>query len=44
MNLILYENILLYNSNFYIDKKKISTTSLNDRINKPFTPLDIKIF
>jgi hypothetical protein len=42
MNLILYENILLYKSNFYIDKKKISTTSLNDRISKPFTPLDIE--
>lgn len=42
MNFILYENILLYNNNFYYDKDKIYTTSLNDRIYKPFTPLDIK--
>lgn len=41
MDISLYKNILLYNGNFYTDKSQIKTVSLNDRIYKPFTPLDI---
>ena len=41
MNFFLYRNIILYNNNFYINKSQIKTVSLNDRIYKPFTPLDI---
>ena len=41
MDIVIYKDILLYENNFYIDKSKIKTVSLNDRIYIPFTPLDI---
>lgn len=41
MKLVLYENILIYKGKFYVDKKYIKTASLNDRIYKPFRPMDI---
>ena len=41
MSMVLYKNIILYKNNFYIDKTQIKIVSLNDRIYKPFIPLDI---
>lgn len=41
MNIVCYKNIIFYKHNFYTNKENIKTVSLDDRINKSFTPLDI---
>jgi len=43
MSIVFYENIILHNGIFYINKEQIKEVSIHNRINISFIPSDIEL-